>query len=604
MRYDVGRFRRPMRRSTEGQLMSLISLGDGSTLSLDFTTGVLDPRLTFTRLGNATFINSSGLVQWAAANEFRNTGWVTSTTPTGWNVTFGTGTTTWNNDGTLTMNTGGSSTRPCINANSFTVSQGIAYTFGYTVVSVSGSPQITSVISSTLVGDTFAINGTTVSGTEVVKAGDVVSCTFTPTGTTAIPRMGPGVNAGMTNTAMTITRPQMNPGLTLQPYLLNTSTSVANNNTPRFDYDPTSIGTPRGLLIEGAATNVALNSETFPTSGTGQWGYSEITANVTKIVGPDNTTNAIQFNETTNNAIHRISQGMPALAAGAASISVWAKVLNTGTPRRLFLNATAYIGAGALFDLDPAVQTGSSGSAVAVGGTAVNRAGTWVKYPNGWYRCTVVGTYATAASIFLQINRSTSTTATDETFAGSTSNGLSLWGVQVESGSGASSYIPTVASTATRNADECSMTGTNFSSWFNATEGAFLAHARRMRTTDVGRIASANDNTANESIDIGASTTGQFIVTDGGSALATITPGTVTANTAFKIAGAFKLNDVQAALGGTLGTADTGVTMPTVNQLMIGRQAGASPVYLNGTVSLIKFWPTRLPDSQLQSLTT
>ena len=148
------------------------------------------------------------------------------------------------------------------------------------------------------------------------------------------------------------------------------------------------------------------------------------------------------------------------------------------------------------------------------------------------------------------------------------------------------------------------MTGTNFSSWFNATEGTFLANARRMRTTDVGRIASANDNTANESIDIGASTTGQFIVTDGGSALATITPGTVTANTAFKIAGAFKLNDVQAALGGTLGTPDTGVTMPTVNQLMIGRQAGGSPVYLNGTVSLLKFWPTRLPDSQLQSLTT
>ena len=64
MRYDVGRFRRPMRRSTEGQLMSLISLGDGSTLTLDFTTGVLDPRLTFTRAANtATVINSSGLVQ-------------------------------------------------------------------------------------------------------------------------------------------------------------------------------------------------------------------------------------------------------------------------------------------------------------------------------------------------------------------------------------------------------------------------------------------------------------------------------------------------------------------------------------------------------------
>lgn len=72
MRYDVGRFRRPMRRSTEGQLMSLISLGDGSTLTLDFTTGQLDPRLTFTRASTvATFINANGFVATATTNEPR-----------------------------------------------------------------------------------------------------------------------------------------------------------------------------------------------------------------------------------------------------------------------------------------------------------------------------------------------------------------------------------------------------------------------------------------------------------------------------------------------------------------------------------------------------
>jgi hypothetical protein len=148
------------------------------------------------------------------------------------------------------------------------------------------------------------------------------------------------------------------------------------------------------------------------------------------------------------------------------------------------------------------------------------------------------------------------------------------------------------------------MTGTNFSSWFNATEGTLLAHAIRGRTSDIGRIATVNDNTANESIELAADTSGEFIVVDGGSTLANITPGTVTANTAFKIAGAYKLNDVQAALGGTLGTADTSVTMPTVDRLMIGQQAGASPVYLNGTISLLKYWPTRLTNAQLQSLTT
>ena len=70
MRYDLGRFRRPMRRSAEGQLMSLISLGDGSTLSLDFTAmRSLDSRFTFTRSSTtATFVNSSGLIATAGTD--------------------------------------------------------------------------------------------------------------------------------------------------------------------------------------------------------------------------------------------------------------------------------------------------------------------------------------------------------------------------------------------------------------------------------------------------------------------------------------------------------------------------------------------------------
>ena len=67
MRYDVGRFRRPMRRGVMEQMVSLISLGDGSTLSLDFTTGVLDSRLSFTRASTATYINSQGYVTTMAA---------------------------------------------------------------------------------------------------------------------------------------------------------------------------------------------------------------------------------------------------------------------------------------------------------------------------------------------------------------------------------------------------------------------------------------------------------------------------------------------------------------------------------------------------------
>ena len=359
---------------------------------------------------------------------------------------------------------------------------------------------------------------------------------------------------------------------------------TATANTPRFDHDPTTLA-PRGLLIEGQATNLLQQSADWTVSpwskpATITWDGS------TFATAPDGTTSAKQITVT-----------------GGSSASI-AQAVTTGTNRTISL----WLRAGSLTSF-------SVGAFDSAGTTWGNNADSTCRIISGPGNAPVqqvgglwsITGLSTTQWTRVQIFRSTTYTnllAYPGSSSGTINGTAYAWGFQMEDGNGASSLIPTGASTGTRNADECSMTGTNFSSWFNATEGAFLAHARRMRTTDVGRIASANDNTANESIDIGASTTGQFIVTDGGSALATITPGTVTANTAFKIAVAFKLNDVQAALGGTVGTADTGVTMPTVNQLVIGRQAGASPVYLNGTVSMLKFWPTRLSNAQLQALTT
>lgn len=45
--------------------------GDGATLSLDFTTGVLDPLLTFTRSSSGTYIGADGLVKTAGTNVAR-----------------------------------------------------------------------------------------------------------------------------------------------------------------------------------------------------------------------------------------------------------------------------------------------------------------------------------------------------------------------------------------------------------------------------------------------------------------------------------------------------------------------------------------------------
>ncbi len=348
--------------------------------------------------------------------------------------------------------------------------------------------------------------------------------------------------------------------------------TTAGTDVPRFDHDP-STQAPRGLLVEGQATNLINYSNDFANANWLVDNSSATNPSVSTVsqTGPDgaSTVTRITLNKT-GGTFSRIRNSAVGTASQPYTMSVWMKA-NTANGGAATQNVGLRIGG------DP------------IGFNCVVTT-TWKRFQ---YPYTISGTDANA-QILLWDNIA----GNDETAD------VLVYGCQIELGSIASSYIPTVASTATRVADSCVMTGTNFSSWFNATEGTLLAHAIRGRTSDIGRIATVNDNTANESIELAADTSGEFIVVDGGSTLANITPGTVTANTAFKIAGAYKLNDVQAALGGTLGTADTSVTMPTVDRLMIGQQAGASPVYLNGTISLLKYWPTRLTNAQLQSLTT
>ena len=61
-----------MSRSNAAAALLFRRKGDGSTLNLDFTGGSLDPRVVLTRSANtATYINSSGYVATAVANEAR-----------------------------------------------------------------------------------------------------------------------------------------------------------------------------------------------------------------------------------------------------------------------------------------------------------------------------------------------------------------------------------------------------------------------------------------------------------------------------------------------------------------------------------------------------
>jgi len=174
---------------------------------------------------------------------------------------------------------------------------------------------------------------------------------------------------------------------------------------------------------------------------------------------------------------------------------------------------------------------------------------------------------------------------------------------QLEANVFASSFIPTAGVAVTRAADSAVMTGTNFSSWFNASEGTFVASASTDSTASIRGVYAASDGTNNNRIYLNVTTGAQHLVVASSSTQADITvAGVVSDNTVFLDAFAYRANDINGATNGVLGAADPASTLPAVNQFRLGAR-GDNSIRLDGRIRSITYYPTRLLDTQLQALT-
>jgi hypothetical protein len=151
----------------------------------------------------------------------------------------------------------------------------------------------------------------------------------------------------------------------------------------------------------------------------------------------------------------------------------------------------------------------------------------------------------------------------------------------LELGSFATSFIPTAASQVTRNADVATMTGTNFSDWYNASEGAWSI-------TFDSTIPASDDNTticsfyydANYRIlNYLASTNSLALyVKNAGSATGLSTSGGYLPNTVINISSAYKTNSFAIAVNGATPVASGSGTLPSTTPiaLSIGSAYGTS----------------------------
>ena len=377
-------------------------------------------------------------------------------------------------------------------------------------------------------------------------------------------------------------------------------------NTPRFDYDPLT-GECKGLLIEESRSNLLLYSQDLGTGWSNTAGTTEL---VDVTTSPDGTSTADKLVENTSSGQHYISSTSVSWASSTPyTFSVFAKAETRYFLDLAFGTSSFWVNGHrrAVFNLARGTIHSTAGASL----TALI-----TPYPNGWYRCsitaTTVSTAVAATTCQLLI---TSDGTSGGSYPGDGTSGLYLWGAQTEQGAFPTSYIPTTASTVTRSTDLADMTGTNFSSWYNQSEGTVFANTRMVgvQTGRYDRLWAITNSNLNlegisiyvagpagvpgcyvSSISITNSATEQIIGTQVESAITT---------PKLRSAFSFKTNDCASAYNGNLRFVDkSAILLSNPDRLLIGqpqRFQGTSCM----TIARLTYYPRALKPNHLQYLT-
>jgi len=361
-------------------------------------------------------------------------------------------------------------------------------------------------------------------------------------------------------------------------------------NAARFDHDPANPTICRGLLIEDGRTNNVLRSEEFSDA---YWAKSRVTVTANATTSPDGATTADKIVETATSLDHNIGRLNISLSPQQTlTYSVFVKSAERSEIRlRMQQNVN---GVDCIFNLSTLAITPVNF------GSGSGSTGSIVAYPNGWYRCAITGRPSGGTGTTLNVANFIVVSG-NVNYTGDGTSGIFIWGAQLEEGSFPTSYIPTTTSALARSADVCSITGANFANMWSASEGTMLVDSFTPASGD-RTVVAADDDTSNEMIRLRTEGTNPFFkVTDGGSELVAIDSGTVVANTAFKLAGAYKLNDFASSINGGVVVTDTTGTVPTVDRMRIGAGQGGNTMC--GCVSSLRYYKKRLPNAKLQALT-
>lgn len=599
------------------------------TLLLDFAnTEQLDPRITFTRASTATFYGT----QTAKAEEnlllqsqtLNSASWSTTNSTV-------TGNTTTAPDGTTTAETVTDDTaaQAHVCAQVVTTTAGLVHTLSFflkastnnfavvTLSSTTTQNYISAVVNLSTGAITETSTGTsaTFTSSSITSVGSgwyrvVITGSCTAGFTRAEMGLAPAATGNSfatngrvtytgTGTAVFVWGAQLEQRSAATAYTATTTASITNyipqlltaaSGVARFDHNPTTFES-LGLLIEESRTNLLTYSEQFDNAA---WtkGLSSVTANT--VVAPDGTLTGDKLVEDTSNGSHLIRQSVTGLSSGSTlTLSIYLKAAER-TTAQIYFNDNASTANRVQADFNLSAGTTSSATNF---GTFTGATSSITSVGNGWYRCTLSGVATGVTAVGNRLIIGTTT------YTGDGYSGLYIWGAQLEAGAFATSYIQTVASQVTRAADAASMTGTNFSSWYNQAEGTMYADVTYGNLTALKQI-----------FQLGAGTSGALTTrfsSDGSNANFQVVNTTLevnlnlgTVSTNAKMSGAYKFNDFAGSLNGATPVVDTLGTLPNLlDTAFIGNRSG-SDRFLNGTIRKIAYYPIRVSNTNLQALTS
>lgn len=371
--------------------------------------------------------------------------------------------------------------------------------------------------------------------------------------------------AGDWSMSLDFTTGTLDPSLTLTRASVGTyidasgAVASAASGVARFTHDPTTLA-PLGLLVEHQTTNRLNFSETFAATGGSQnnWDTTSLTRTSTNNLSPRSDLTALRLTATAANGSIVSSAAMASSAQ--RTLSIWARrVTGSGAFQYTTDNGTTW--------------------------TTQAITSAWVRY--------VFAATTSAQRVGFRLATS--------------GDAVEIWGAQLEDGSGGSSYIVTTTATATRSADQLTMSSISSLS-YSATAGTLFYSGRFTYSNSSSYPVRVGFMTASDQPTFEVFTNASRLFSaargSGGSPEANLT---YTANSQCSFAAAFDASlstgEVRINLNGSATSAGpTSLTSTyTPTRFVIGRP-GYDAYHSAGPIAKIKYWNTAKTATELTGL--